>query len=173
MWCVFSWAMCSRMLSSFLVIVAPTSSLRASQRESFAWPTTEKGDIHAVAYTIFCCLWRLLLPSVIIMKPMTDLCWTCHQNSTAILRAANSSEMSKSTNLAEAEKHLRIVQIERSFYKTTCRETIRSYFTIDGEFQLPLLSSRITPNSNDFKAHPQYHWHTVNLQLCWKWYAIL
>ena len=101
--------------------------LPSSISKSVIWKTyncaaQEKGDIHAVAYTIFCRLWRLLLPSVIIMKPMTDLCWTWHQNSTAILRAANSSEMSKSTNLAETEKHLRIVQIERSFYKTTFRK---------------------------------------------------
>ena len=54
----------------------------------------EEANIHAVAYTTttLCHLWRSLLPSVIIMKPMTDLCWTCHQNSTAILRAANCSE---------------------------------------------------------------------------------
>ena len=49
--------------------------------------------IHAVAYTTFCRLWRSLLPSVIIMKPMSDLCWTCHQNSAAILCAANRSEV--------------------------------------------------------------------------------
>ena len=79
----------------------------------------EEVDVHTVTYT-FCRLWRTLLPSVIIMKPMTDLCWICHQNSTAILRAANGSEASKSSTLKEAEEHLRIVQVERSFYKSTC-----------------------------------------------------
>ena len=46
----------------------------------------QKADsIHAVAYTTFCLLWRKQLPQVRLMKPMTDLCWTCQQNSTAIL----------------------------------------------------------------------------------------
>ena len=77
-------------------------------------------SIHTVAYTTFCWLWRSLLPSIIIMKLMSDLCWTCQQNSTAILRAANCSEGDKSETTKIAEEHLRIVQVERSFYKTTC-----------------------------------------------------
>jgi hypothetical protein len=44
--------------------------------------------VHAVAYSTFCHLWKQQLPSVLLMKPMTDLCWTCQQNSTAILKAA-------------------------------------------------------------------------------------
>ncbi len=34
-------------------------------------------DIHVVAYPTFCHLWRTLLPSVILMRPMADLCWQC------------------------------------------------------------------------------------------------
>ena len=86
----------------------------------------ENADVHAVAYTTF---WRKPLPSVIIMKPMTDLCWTCQQNSAAIRQAANSSEATKSNTIREAEEHLRIVQVERSFYKSTsdaCRESVKS-----------------------------------------------
>ena len=116
----------------------------------------ENADVHTVAYTTFCRLWRTLLPSVIIMKPMTDLCWTCHQNSAAILRAANSLEASKSNTIREAEKHLRIVQVERSFYKSTnnaCRESVKALFTVNGEFQPPALSSTISPNTNNIKVH--------------------
>lgn len=46
----------------------------------------------AAAYRTFCRLWQQLLPSIVLMKPMFDLCWTCQQNSTAILRASNSPE---------------------------------------------------------------------------------
>ena len=90
--------------------------------------------VHAVAYTTFCRLWRSLLPSIILMRQMTDLCWTCHQNSIAIVRAANSSTTNKSTALKEAEEHLCIVKVERSFYKSTCdacRESVKAHFTID------------------------------------------
>ena len=119
-----------------------------------------KQDVHAVAcmhaYTTFCRLWRSLLPSVIIIKSMTDLCWTCHQYSTAILRAANCSEANKSTTIKDAEEHLRIVQVDSSFYKSACdacRESVRAFFSVDGEFQPPSLSSNTTPNSNDIKVH--------------------
>lgn len=116
----------------------------------------EDANAHAVAYTTFCRLWRTLLPSVIIMKLMTDLCWTCHRNSAAILRAVNTSEASKSSTIREAEEHLCIVQIERSFYKSTCdacRKSVRAFFTIDGDFHPPALSSTTTPNTRDIKVH--------------------
>ena len=45
--------------------------------------------MRAVAYSTFTQLWRQLLPHVVVMKPMSDLCWVCQQNSTAIMRAAN------------------------------------------------------------------------------------
>ena len=112
----------------------------------------EKADVHVVAYTTFCHLWRALLPSFIIMKPMTDLCWTCYQNSAAILRATNSSEASKSNTIREAEEHVRIVQVDRSFYKSTndaCCENVIAFFTVSGEFQPPALSSTIPPNNNN------------------------
>ena len=34
-----------------------------------------------------CSLWKQLLPQILVCKPMSDLCWTCHQNSTRIMRA--------------------------------------------------------------------------------------
>ena len=49
----------------------------------------------AGAYSTFCKVWRHFLPHVI-ARPMTDLCWTCQQNSTAIVRSTNLSEAEKS-----------------------------------------------------------------------------
>ena len=49
-------------------------------------------SMRAVAYPTFTQLWRQLLPNVVVMKPMSDLCWVCQQNSTAIMRAANRPE---------------------------------------------------------------------------------
>ena len=54
-------------------------------------------SMRAVAYPTFTQLWRQLLPNVVVMKPMSDLCWVCQQNSTAIMRAANCPEEEKST----------------------------------------------------------------------------
>ena len=49
-------------------------------------------SMRAVAYPTF---WRQLLPNVVGMKPMSDLCWVCQQNSTAIMRAANQPHVNR------------------------------------------------------------------------------
>lgn len=134
----------------------PSSVSKRGIWNAYCQAATSNEDVHTVAYTTFCRLWRSLLPSVIIMKPMTDLCWVCHQNSNAILRMANSTEAAKSDTLKDAVEHLRVVQIERSFYKTTCdecRDSVRAHFTVDGRFQPPSLSSKIPANSNNIKVH--------------------
>lgn len=108
----------------------------------------------AVAYRTFCRLWQQqLLPSVVLMKPMSDLCWKCQQNSAAIMRAANSPESEKSATLQTAQEHLTLVQIERSFYKTTsddCKRSVQERFTIGDDFKPPPLSP---PNSVPIKVH--------------------
>ena len=93
-----------------------------------------------VSYTSFCRLWRNLIPSVIIMKPMTDLCWQCQQNNTAVIRSANCSEEDKSVTLKKAEEHLRIVSMERSYYNTItkdCAESVRVHYRTNSKFAPP------------------------------------
>ena len=55
-----------------------------------------------VSCKTFCTLWQQLVPYVVIMKPMTDLCWQCQQNNTLVLRTANSNSQEKSEAL---QKH--------------------------------------------------------------------
>lgn len=50
----------------------------------------------SLAYSTFCKVWSQFLPYVVVARPMTDLCWKCQQNSTAIVRSANLSEEEKS-----------------------------------------------------------------------------
>ena len=77
------------------------------------------------------------------MKPMSDLCARCQQNSNAILRAANVPDYEKTAaTIKAAEEHLRIVQLERSFYKTTCdtcRKNLDNHFTENGMYSPPAL----------------------------------
>ena len=68
-----------------------------------------------------CCIFHILqtviiIPSILIMNPMTDLSWQCQQNNTAVIQSANCSEEEKSVTIQRAEEHLRIVHVERSFY---------------------------------------------------------
>ena len=58
--------------------------------------TCESLSVRAAGYSTFCKLWRHFLPHVVVARPMTDLCWTCQQNSTAIVRSAGLSEAEKS-----------------------------------------------------------------------------
>ena len=87
------------------------------------------------AYNTFCTLRRELAPHITIMKPMTDLCWVCQQNSTAMLRAANrpveerevrgnsyitllySNMYVENQIVKDAEKHLLAATKARSYLK--------------------------------------------------------
>ena len=51
---------------------------------------------HQVAYSTFCSIWRRVVPQIMVTKPMSDLCWICQKNSTAIMRAVNQPEEQKS-----------------------------------------------------------------------------
>ena len=90
------------------------------------------------------------------MKPMSDLCFECQKNSTAIVRAANCPDTEKSVALKNAEDHLRIVHLERSFYKSTvdeCRRIVHDHFMQNGSFVAPGLSSKIAPSSKPITVH--------------------
>ena len=116
----------------------------------------EVDAVHAVAYSTFCLLWRTLTPSIVEMKPPSDLCWHCQQNSTAIMRTANSSEAEKSSTIDSALEHLRIVKQERTLYKSIydeCKESVRAHFVCDGEFSSPPLAACTPPNSKEIKVH--------------------
>ncbi len=94
--------------------------------------TAEQAKTCVIAYTTFCRLWKTQLPCIMIMKPMTDLCWKSQQNGNSIMLAANSSDSIKSARIEEALEHLRIVQIERSHYRTICKESekeVTGFFT--------------------------------------------
>ena len=60
--------------------------------------------------------WKALLPFIVTAQPMTDLCWTCQKNNVFIYRSANLPEADKSKRLLQHEKHLLVVQQERSLY---------------------------------------------------------
>ena len=70
--------------------------LPSSTTKNFIWKqylqAAANSSMRALAYPTFTQLWRQLLPHILVMKPMSDLCWVCQQNSTAIMRSANHPE---------------------------------------------------------------------------------
>ena len=79
------------------VKLLPSSTTKRAIWELYLQAAAETSTMRAVAYSTFTQLWRQLLPNVVVMKPMSDLCWVCQQNSTAIMRAANRPEEEKSS----------------------------------------------------------------------------
>ena len=58
--------------------------------------SSAEANVRAAAYTTFLRYWHKLAPHIIVMKPMTDLCWVCQKNSSAIMKAKNMSDELKS-----------------------------------------------------------------------------
>ena len=58
-------------------IIPSSMSKRCIWRKYQCAAELVESAIKSVAYTSFCRRWRSLLPSVVVMKPMTDLCWQC------------------------------------------------------------------------------------------------
>lgn len=123
------------------VRLLPSSSSRRTIHKIYLEAELLAPDITPVAYRTFCRLWQLQMPHLLLMKPMTDLCWTCQKHSTILLRAANCPSASKSGVLEAYQEHLRIVGVERSFYKTKCddcKKKVKQHFTTeDGKFNPP------------------------------------
>ena len=63
----------------------------------------------AIAYTTFCRMWQTLVPFLVVMKPMTDLCWQCQQNSAALSRITNNPLAEKTVAVEKYLEHLTLV----------------------------------------------------------------
>ena len=108
-------------------------------------------NLHLIGYSTFCRLWRNLLPSILVMKPMTDLCWTFQKNNSSIIMSVNCSEQDKTEVLKRAEEHLRVVHVERSNYNTKlaeCSLSIQEHYSIQpSSFEPPPPSSFVKSKS--------------------------
>ena len=67
----------------------PSSVTKREVWQLYHQASSEAEGIHAVCYSLFCQFWRKLTPQIVVTKPMSDLCWTCQQNSCLIMRAHN------------------------------------------------------------------------------------
>ena len=77
-------------------------------------------NMREVSRPKFLSLWEELTPHVIIMKPMTDLCWTCQKNRNVINGASNKPIDEKMAVLEEQKRYLHAAGSERKFYKEAC-----------------------------------------------------
>lgn len=102
------------------------------------------GD-RAVKYDSFRNLWKSLVPYIVKTRPMTDLCWMCQKNNSAIYRSTNSSDESKSERIRQQQAHLDRVVIARSLYQ----EMVRASKDVAHAFRLGVN----LPASKDMTMH--------------------
>ena len=132
----------------------------------------EASGVRAAGLCSFRQHWRKLLPQIKVMKPMSDLCWECQQNSVAMMRAANlhiseksdvkeqQQQQQKKINnnlhcfqvVKKAEAHLELATKARSFYRAQIEESKRM---LKGTFgsSLPPLNSGIPSNTKLLTIH--------------------
>ena len=120
------------------------------------------------AYSTFCRLWCNLVPYIPVMKPMSNLCWFCQCNTNLFLSSANQLEEVKSAAIKE---HLRVVGIERSFYKTMCdtsKQSLTHYLMSNSLAALPTEPaepcSLPIPSRYSFNMAQQAHYPCAPLQ---------
>lgn len=90
----------------------------------------------AVCYTKFIKLWEQFHPEIVVAKPMTDLCLTCQQNMSKLLRSANLPDREKSQCVLAQQEHLNCVQTERDLYRNACTESKNNFERLADSIEL-------------------------------------
>jgi hypothetical protein len=78
------------------LVLLPSSTTKKAVWNLYHAAAENAPGVKAANYSSFCSLWKQLLPQILVCKPMSDLCWTCQQNSTTLMRAHNRSIEEKS-----------------------------------------------------------------------------
>ena len=104
------------------VKLLPSSLTKCKLWKMYHDASTAAGHV-AVGYSKFCDLWKQLCPFIVIMRPASDLCWTCQKNNNQILKSANLPETRKAEAVKQQETHLKLAAEERDFYKSCCKTT--------------------------------------------------
>ena len=111
------------------VKVLPSSETKMSVWRAYT-STCETSGVQAVSYSKFAELWQQFHPHVVVSKPMTDLCLTCQQNTTKLLRTANLSKLEKSDHIKAQQHHLNCAQAEQELYRNTCSDAAATFMCI-------------------------------------------
>ena len=114
------------------VQVLSSSETKTSVWRVYTTTCTASGE-QAVSYSKFVDLWHQFCPRVVVAKPMTDLCLTCQQNTTKLVRAANLPEHEKANCIKAQQEHLDCVQVEREFYRKTCSDAATTFSHTDAD----------------------------------------
>ena len=87
-----------------------------------AYEYENQGSDAVISRRTFENLWGQLCPYVAVMKPATDLCFECQQNTSLVMRAANMPDVVKTKRLSDAQKHLSLAHMQRQHYNDQCEQ---------------------------------------------------
>ena len=84
------------------------------------------------------------------VKPKTDLCFTCQQNTSKLLQAANLPDAKKSECVRAQQYHLNSVQTKRELYRKVCNDAKQSFKAFEDNIDI---DERHDPCSLDTTMH--------------------
>ena len=110
----------------YSIMLLPSDVSKASVHREYMKATrkleeTIQKPMRIFGYREFCRLWSEVVPYIRVMPPADDLCPTCQDNASLILKSANLSEDEKSQRLQIAEKHLQCAKKQRNYYREQVR----------------------------------------------------
>ena len=76
----------------------------------------------SMGYSKFCDLWNQLCPFIVILRPATDLCWTCQKSNNRIRNTVDLPKSDKAEAVRAHEQYLLLATGERNIYNC-CRES--------------------------------------------------
>ena len=116
------------------------SLLSSSDTKMSVWRAFKRACVEtgkqAVCYTKFIKLWEQFYPNVVVAKPMTDLCLTCQQNTSKLLRSANLPDREKTECVLAQQEHLNCAQTEREVYRNACEESKTNFERFEDAIEL-------------------------------------
>ena len=91
-----------------------------------AYDSENQGGDAVISRRTFENLWSQLCPYITVMKPATDLCFECQENTSLLMKAANMPESMKSKRISHAQKHISLAQMQRQHYNDQCEQAKRA-----------------------------------------------
>ena len=101
--------------------------LPSSMSKMFVFRKYEEASVHPVRKSKVLQVWSKLTPSVAVMKPASDLCFTCQQNNLSIMKAAPMPEAVRKQRYENASLHLELARNARHYYRKQCEESVASW----------------------------------------------
>lgn len=132
------------------VILLPSDKSKADIYELYNSTATELGFRH-IALSTFKKLWLEHCPTLLIIKPATDLCTKCQLYSAKLSNGGNETEEEKREDLRKYNDHISKAKLQRDHYRGNVEESKELYSALLGENKLRGLKAFLKEPSVPFK----------------------